>query len=208
MLTIASPNTDRLLLTPAELAAVVSSTIANDAAKLATLNRRVSAMLTRACKVATASATPPTLRLESVSETFRLKSQQECIVLARRPVVAITSVTENDTVLVADDDYEVDASAGLLYRLWEGVRACWPSGTIIVPYSAGWQTVPYDLRELACKLATVLSAETGRDPSLGSVDIPGVISETYRYGRPDDPLIPAEIMEGLHSGGYVNIVVG
>lgn len=207
MLTISSPNTDRLLLTSAELAAVVSKSVVGSAQMLSALNLRVSAMITRACKVATAGATPPTLRLESISETFRLKSQQECLVLARRPVVAITSVTENDTILVADDDYEIDASAGLLYRLWEGVRACWPCGTIVIPYSAGWQTVPYDLRELACKLATVLSAETGRDPSLGSVDIPGAISETYRYGRPDDPLIPAEIMEGLKLGGYVNTFV-
>lgn len=207
MLTISSPNTDRLLLTSAELAAVVAESVAKSPQALSALNRRVSAMITAACRVASAGATPPTLRLESVSETFRLKSQQECLVLARRPVVAIISVTENDTVLVADDDYEVDTSAGLLYRLWEGVRACWPCGTIVVPYSAGWQTVPYDLRELACKLATVLSAETGRDPSLGSMDIPRVIAETYRYGRPDDPLIPAEIMEGLERGGYVNYFV-
>lgn len=213
MLTISSPNTDRSLLTTAEVKAVVAANVASDSVKMTALINRVSALITAACRVARAGVIPPTLRLESVSETFRLRNynhshQHMPIILARRPVVAIASVTENDTVLVADTDYEVDEAAGLLYRLSNGVRRCWPCGTIVVAYSAGYETVPYDLRELACKLATMLSAESGRDPSLGSMNIPDVIELTYRYNRPDDPLIPAEIMQGLELGGYVNHWVG
>jgi hypothetical protein len=155
-----------------------------------------------------AGATPPTLRLEDVSDTYRLKSTQKELILSRRPVVTIASLVENSVTLTEGTDFECDTSAGLLYRLSSDCRICWPWGLIVATYNAGWQTVPQDLKELTCKLATMISSETGRDPSLGSMEIPGVISETYRYGRPDDPLIPAEIMEGLQRGGYVNTFVG
>ncbi len=205
MLTISSPNTDRLLLTPAELAAVVSPAIAGDSAKLTDLNLRVSALITKACNVVRSGATPPTLRLETVQETIELPKWQNKITLARRPVVTVTSVTENDVTLVEDDDYRLDASSGLLERRSDGFASKWfPCCDIVITYSAGWQTVPYDLRELACKLATMISAETGRDSSIGSESVPGVYEATYRYGRPDDPLVPAEIVEGLERGGYVN----
>lgn len=201
MLTIVTPNTGRLLLTRAEIAAVVSET---DGAKLDALNARVSAMITRECRVASVGATPPTLRLETVTDTYRLKSRQGELILSRRPVVEFTSVIEGETELTEGTDYECERSAGLLYRLSDDDRVLWSSGLIVVTYSAGWQTVPYDLRELACKLATMIASESGQNASLGSMEIPGVISETYRFGRPDDPLFPAEIMEGLQRGGYVN----
>jgi hypothetical protein len=205
MLTIVTANTDRLLLTRAEIAAVVSET---DGAKLDALNARVSALIVKACRVPSAGATPPTLRLEDVSDTYRLKSTQKELILSRRPVVTIASLVENSVTLTEGTDFECDTSAGLLYRLSSDCRICWPWGLIVATYNAGWQTVPQDLKELTCKLATMIAAETGRDPSLGSMEIPGVISESYRYGRPDDPLIPAEIMEGLQRGGYVNTFVG
>lgn len=205
MFSVTTENTDRLLLTRAEIGAVVSET---DPVKLDALNARVSALITRACKVAAAGPTPPTLRLEAVADTYRLKATQEALVLSRRPVVSFTSVVEAGTSLTEGTDYECDKSAGLLYRLSGDDRSCWSSGLIVVGYSAGWQTVPHDLRELACKLATMISSESGQNVSLGAMEIPGVISETYRFGRPDDPLIPLEIMEGLQRGNYVNIFIG
>lgn len=201
MLTIVTENTDRLLLTRAEIAAVVPE---SDNAALDALNARVSALIVKACNVARAGATPPTLRLESVSDTFRLKSLQDVLMLSRMPVVSFASLTEAGVSLTEGTDYECDRSAGLLYRLSGTERSSWACGTIVVSYSAGWQTVPHELRELACKLATMIASEGGRDASLGAMEIPGVISETYRFGRPDDPLVPAEIMEGLQRGGYVN----
>jgi hypothetical protein len=115
MLTISSPNTDRSLLTLAELRAAAGATDGSQDAVLTPLGNYVAAMITKACNVARAGAIPPTLRLETVSETFRLKSQQSSLVLARRPVVSFTSVTisssESDT-----SDYEYDAAAGVLYN--------------------------------------------------------------------------------------------
>lgn len=205
MLSIVTENTDRLLLTRAEIGAVVPET---DTAKLDALNARISALIVKACRVAAAGATPPTLRLEAVADTYRLKSSQEALVLSRMPIVSFASVVEAGTTLTEGTDFECDKSAGLLYRLSANDRSCWSSGLIVVSYSAGWQSVPHDLRELACKLATMIGSESGRDASLGGMEIPGVISETNRFGRPDDPLIPAEILEGLQRGGYVNRMIG
>lgn len=205
LLTIVTESTNRLLLTREEIAEVVAE---KDVAKLDALNARVSALIVKACRVASAGATPPTLRLETVTDTFRLKSFQDALMLSRRPVVTLSSAVEAGTTLTEGIGYECDRSSGLLYRLSEDDRTCWSSGLIVVTYSAGWQTVPHDLRELARKLATMISSESGRDASLGGMEIPGVVSETYRFGRPDDPLIPAEIMEGLQRGGYVNRWIG
>jgi len=205
LLTIVTESTNRLLLTREEIAEVVAE---KDVAKLDALNARVSALIVKACRVASAGATPPTLRLETVTDTFRLKSSQDVLMLSRRPVVTLSSVVEAGTTLTEGTGYECDRSSGLLYRLSQDDRTCWSSGLIVVTYSAGWQTVPQDLRELARKLATMISSESGRDASLGGMEIPGVVSETYRFGRPDDPLIPAEIMEGLQRGGYVNRWIG
>src|SRR3954471_20044209 len=109
MLTIASPNTDRSLLTLEEIrvAAGLAPTDNSKDATLVPLGAYVSASITSACKVAKSGVIPPTLRLETVTETFLFKSLQRSLVLARRAVTAITSVTENNSVL-STDDYTID----------------------------------------------------------------------------------------------------
>jgi len=155
MLTIATPALDLILLTLAEARAAVGVTDSSQDAQLEILRKRVSAAITAACRVASAGATPPTLRLEVVSDTYRLKSRHEALILSRRPVVTVSSVVEDGTTLAATD-YEVDASAGLLKRLSGDEYTCWSCGKIVVAYSAGWETVPEDLKEAASKLARVL----------------------------------------------------
>jgi hypothetical protein len=117
MLTIATPNTDRSLLTIAQLrvAAGLESTDSSRDATLIPLGAYISASITSACKVAKAGVIPPTLRLETVTETFLFKSLAKSLVLARRPVVEIVSVTQSDSLL-ADTDYTLDAASGVLYR--------------------------------------------------------------------------------------------
>lgn len=201
-LTVTTPATDYSLLTLAELRSAVGVTGTSKDTELRTLGNRVAALMAKACNIPSSGAYPPTLRLETLTETFRSSGYLNAIMLSRSPVVSIISLTEIDTVLGTTD---YDNSAGFIQRLSSGIPTIWASGVTTVVYQAGWATVPHDLRELASKLALLLWSEKGKDPSLGSVDIPGVISETYRYGRPDDPLIPAEIMEGLQRGNYVKI---
>jgi hypothetical protein len=80
---------------------------------------------------------------ETLTETFRparnCSSHGEFLILQRRPIASITSVTVDD-VAVDAAEYETDANPGLLYRLdSSGYRSCWYSAkSIIVVYLAGY----------------------------------------------------------------------
>lgn len=206
MFVVSAPAGDIALLSIAELRATVGATDGSKDAALTALGKRVAASITAACRVAPSGVTPPTLRLETIVETFRLKSRQNCLILARRPVVEITSAVE-DGVTLGADEYEVDAASGMLYRLSSDVRICWPGCKIVVTYSAGWQTVPDDLKLAAVKLAGVFWSEGERiDPNLKSVDIPGVISKEYWVAPSSDTLVPQEVLDLL--GPYMNHYIG
>jgi len=203
MLTVTTRAPDPTLLTLAEVSEAIGTDIHDSDAALRRLNARVSELLAGACGLERAGAAVLTLREETLTETIWLRCPIDVLYLARKPIVEVLTVTEGDSLLTVADDYEQNSERSLLRRQ-SGAASWWATGKIVVSYRAGYLVVPPGLKELAAKLATTLRAERGRDGSLGSVDIPGVIAETYRYGRPDDPLIPAEIMEGLKDGGYVN----
>lgn len=208
LLTVTTPADDLALLTVAELraAAGLAATDGSLDTELSALGRRVAASITAACRIARAGAVQPTLRSETLSETFRLSCERRELVLARRPIAEIASVTENGTVLESAA-YESDDAAGLLYRLSADTRACWPAVKIVIAYTAGWATVPPDLALAASKLAATVRAEDRRaDPNLRSEEIPGVISQTWWVGPKDDPAIPGEVLDLL--GPYINPVIG
>lgn len=197
MLTVTSPASDRSLLTVAELRAAVGISDASQDAVLTALGDRAAASIVRACAVVSVGATPPTLRQETLSETYRLKSHQNCLILSRRPVVTVSSIEVDDVALSATD-YEVDASAGLLYRLCGDRIDTWSCGKVVVVYSAGFDVIPDDLKLAASKLVAALWSEGERvDSSLKRESIPGVIDREWWVGPSDDPLIPAEVMDLL-----------
>lgn len=201
MLTVTTPASDPTLLTLDEVAEAIGGSSLSSAALLR-LNQRVSELLAGACGMERAGASILTLREETYSETVWLHCPVDVLFLSRKPIVELLTVTEGEDLLVVTDDYEQNSERSIV-RMQSGCVSWWASGKTIATYRAGYATVPPGLKELAAKLVNTLHAERGRDPSLGSMDIPGVISETYRYGRPDDPLVPAEIMEGLVRGGFV-----
>ena len=69
ILTVTTAATDRALLTTAELRDAVGASL-NDP-QLMTLGNRVAGAIARACGVAEAGTIPVTLRLETLTETFR-----------------------------------------------------------------------------------------------------------------------------------------
>jgi hypothetical protein len=200
-LTIVTPNTDRSLLTLGERRAAAGVSDGSRDAELTALGNYVDAMITKACQVARAGAAPPTLRLESVSETYRLKSTQTCLIVARFPVVEFGDVVENDTVL-ADAEYEIDGRC--IYRISNGARTCWPCGAVVVPYSAGYAVVPADLKYAAMKFMQGELSRGSRDPLLRSVSIPDVISKDYWVDPGKDTVVPADVLTLLDDGGYIN----
>lgn len=204
ILTVVDPASDPKLLSAEEMRAAVGVRDSSKDAELATLNARLSAAIARACRVAQAGTAVPTLRRETLEETYRFKSSQDKLVLSRFPVESILSVTENDVSLDPDYDLEIDASTGFVYRLNNDHRVCWPCGKVVLRYKAGWGDVPDDLKLAASKFALILYSESTRDPALKSIQIEGVSRREYWVGPQSDPLIPAEIMDLLRAGGYIN----
>lgn len=217
MLTIASPNTDRSLLTLAELRAAIGVSDSSKDATLVPLGDYVSAMITSACKVAKSGVIPPTLRLETVTETFLFKSLQRSLVLARRPVVDIVSVTTSGSD-ISDADFTVDAAAGVLYRsngegCWiselYGRCSYWSCGNTVIEYSAGYEVVPADMKYAAIKFVQAENTTGSRDPNLKSLRIDGVSER--QWWVPDKSsntsAVPGEVMDILIRGGYTNTVI-
>lgn len=200
ILTVTTAATDLLLLTEAE-ARQATGKASGDDAKILQLRKAVSAAITSRCNVWASGAVPPTLRLETLSQQDRLECPLEQIRLVRRPVIEITSATENGTAL-ASTDYELESSTGLLRRLCSDYPSWWCPPKVVVTYRAGWATVPENLRSAAMKLATVVWTEAGRASGLKSVEIPDVITEEYWVGPSDDPLFSKEIEDLL--ADYIN----
>jgi hypothetical protein len=207
MLTVTTAATDRTLLTLAEIQAATGATDAVDAAALAVLNARVAAAIARECCVSVDGVTPPTLRLEVLTEAFRLDRIDDnsrltlpigYVLLSRGPIVSITSVVE-DGVTLPTDEYEINTTNRRLYRMdGDDERTSWASAKITVAYTAGFATVPDDLKLAASKLARILWTEEGpnaREPGLKRHSVDGVGEREYWVAPNDEPLMSREIAE-------------
>lgn len=194
--TVTTPASELSLLTVEELRAAIGVTDTSQDAALTTLGLRLSASIAEQCGVASDGVHPVTLLSETCSEVFRPARHQQDLILARRPVGEITSVTENGTMLDAAD-YEIRRGSGILTRLSGDRFSCFPCGKITIVYVAGFETVPDDLKLAASKLAAALYSETARDPNLKRIDIPDVEMREYWVGPSDDPLLSAEISDLL-----------
>jgi hypothetical protein len=198
-LTITTPAPDYNLLTASELrlSVGVGSADTSQDATLTPIGLRVSAAIARACNVATAAASPATLRSETLTERFRLDGWRRSLRLSRRPVTAITSIVEAGVTLTADD-YEMDASAGMIDRLSGDCVTCWAIGRTTVVYVAGWATVPDDLKLAASKLTQAYYATSGDyNPLLRSEEVPDVHKYSFNApgtdGAGDGSALPAEV---------------
>jgi hypothetical protein len=208
VLSVTTAAADLTLLSIAEMRAAANLTDGSRDTELRTIAAYTAAVITKACRVSTDGAAPPTLRLESLSDTYRLKSSQNCLILSRVPVVELTTVTENDVELDPATDYEVEASSGLLYRLSGDARICWPCGVIVVEYDAGWETVPDDLKYAAIKFIKAGLQQDDRDPLLKRKVTQGVSEYEWWVDPTKESVIPGEVMDILERGGYVNTWIG
>lgn len=207
MLTVTTAATDLTLLTVAERRAAVGVADASRDAELLTLEARVAAAITAACKVARNGTVPPTLRLETLTETLRPTVERCEIILSRRPIVSVTSITEDGTAVVAAD-YEIESGAGMLRRLSGDEPTIWAAAKIVVVYVAGWATVPEELKLAAAKFMQAEIQQGTRDPMLKSKTTEGVSSYEWWVDPTNDSVIPAEVMDILQRGGYVNNWIG
>lgn len=165
-LAIATPAPDRTLLTIEEMRAATNVVGGSDDARLTDLQKRIAASITAECNIAIGSGADPTLRRERVIQTFR-RVDVEYLVLSRRHNVSIDSIVVDDETL-AVGDYEVEAEAGLLWRLRDDCPRRWRGQKVVVTYFAGFENVPDDLKLAASDFVRFAWLESKRDPALRS----------------------------------------
>jgi hypothetical protein len=122
---------------------------------------------------------------EVVQQLWRPICWAEVLILRRRPVTAISSITE-DGVAVAAGDRELDADAGMLWRLSSDARSTWRASKIVASYTAGYRvpdqqdpTLPADIQRAAVLTVAAMYHARGRDPSLRSESSEGVGSRSW-----------------------------
>lgn len=188
---------------------IVSVTVASDESALTTLERVKSELgitgtdaardLVLSAKINEASddieaALGFRVPLESVSEVVWLENNDlhpEFLVLDRTPVVSIASVTVDD-VLADPSTYRIDSATGQLYALCNGYPSRWIfCKSVVVAYSGGYSlpidegadcTLPAGIQGACVELMSDYWAAKGRDPSVKSEEIPGVIRTDYWVG--------------------------
>jgi len=125
------------------------------------------------------------------------------IVLGRRPVISIASITENGTE-VDPSDYELFATDGRVKRLSSGLPSAWPCTLIVVNYTAGWKlpgdgagvtgpALPSPIEEAVIEGIQAKRAARTRDMGIKSENIPGIREVQYVVAAPgyDLPLPPS-----------------
>lgn len=173
-LTITTPATSFALLTQEEMRDAAGVTGTTYDATLAKLEARCAASIMAECNIAVGSGGDPTLRQETLTETFR-RVDVEQLVLARRHGVTITSVVQDSVTLTAAD-YLVDPEGGMLIRLSSDSPTRWCASKIVVVYKAGFTTIPGDLKQAAMDFLSAAYRESSRDPFVKSeeIEIPDV----------------------------------
>lgn len=102
------------------------------------------------------------------------------LMLSRFPIVTVTSVTENAVTLVDGTDFRIDADKGQLVRIdGSGYPRSWPSYPIVVTYSAGYATIPFDVVDAVLRMVKNRFFMRQRDPSLRQQNVPGVLEQTF-----------------------------
>jgi hypothetical protein len=111
-------------------------------------------------------------------------------VLRLNPVNSIVSVTEDGVALVGGDDYEVDLRAGLLYRLFSGLRGDWWR-SVVIQYVVGWNlpeeatpNLPADVESVCLALVRAAWFSRSRDPFLRTETTEGVGTVQYQIAAP------------------------
>lgn len=167
------------------------TTLANVKAELGITDGGSDAVLSRYISGASQAAAQFCNRVfpsETVSEQFLPRRYDRFICsgvaplqLWRWPLITVTSVTEDDVLLVADQDFLVDAKNGQLTRVdsSSGFPRTWPNVAIVVVYSAGYASIPADLEDAIIRMVTKRWSAKGRDSTLKQQSIPGVLEQTF-----------------------------
>lgn len=176
MLTVVTEATNLALIDIAVVRTVLGIDGTGEDDALNSYISRASDVIARHCKRAFA--------LETVEETFRPDQCLRELVLARYPVVEVTSIVENGDTLSASD-YEVNKASGCITRL-HGDRPChWSTWKTVATYSAGYvlpAETPQALQQACLQLVKSFYLGADRDPLIRSESVTPMSSASYFGG--------------------------
>lgn len=170
----------RLLTTVDDLKAMLNDTPDAPDEKLLTAITQASAAIETACNRVFAK--------QRYAETLRLDGALDVISLQHYPASIVSIV--HDGVTLDAEDWELDAKAGLLYRL-DGSDAPldWTGEKIVVTYDGGYvlpsftggsgEPLPADLQRACQILAKTSWQNDGRDVSVLRETVPDILDITY-----------------------------
>lgn len=182
---VTTPATDLTILSVQELRVAAGLAI-DDRSKdttLAQYGKEVAAEIVQDCGVASDGSHTPTLRSEVCADVFRLKCSADALFLSRRHVTAIASIAEDGAAALTATGFRFDAERGKLIRLINDKDACWTASKIEVAYTAGFSSVPDDLKAEAKSRIQIKISEASRDPMARELrkEIPGVLMTQTAY---------------------------
>lgn len=134
--------------------------------------------------------------------------QSESLLLRRKAISIVTSVTLDDTVL-DPSEYYLDADEGSLHRLDTSGYPCnwWFCKAIAIAYTAGYvlpgnpgSNLPPAVEGATVELVQSFWFNRGRDPSLRTSESVGVSRREYWVGTVGDPeLLPPSVLRRISS---------
>lgn len=192
---------DLQLLTIEEMRALAGETGGAMDEPFTALGLRVASSIASECNITAGIGGRPTLRRETLTETFR-GVRSTSLYLARRHDVEITSITEDDAALDGSE-YEVEPESGLVTRLSGDCQVRWCASKVVVVYEAGFDDIPHDLKQAAMDCFRAFLQETGRDPLVKSeeIDIDGIERRKIDYWV---GAVPGK----THEGAVPDVVAG
>jgi hypothetical protein len=174
--------------------------------------RQVTASVQQFCnRVFALQSYEEVIRPERDRRPYLLPNGSNPLGLSKKPLIAVTAVTENGVALVAGTDYEVDFEAGFLYRLDGAGNPClWPSLKIVVDYDAGYVlpatdrdvaavTLPADLEDAAIRLVKARFLAQTRDPYLKADEVAGIGRQEFWIAQGDDGNMPPDVTDILEN---------
>jgi len=134
-----------------------------------------------------------------------LPNRRDSYLVSNGPLVSVTSVNENGTVLVSGTDFEVDVANGILYRLDSfGNPTDWVTFPLTIVYVGGYtlppaspSTLPPDLEDAVIRMIKSKWFARDRDPMLKEEDIAGIGREVYWIGAPGDGSMTPDVTDIL-----------
>jgi hypothetical protein len=194
---ITLPTDDRSLvsLEDAKAALGITGTSSDDAVLSAIL--RASDLISRQCGLDAVGNTPPSLKSEDITETFR--GTWGCSLMLSRGFVSTIYMVTEGTAELGETDYFLQGR--MLTRLRSDDNAAWTAGKIVVEYAAGFSEVPEDLQQICLDVIREQWSAASRDPLLRSETVDGVGRMDFQVGglaRDTRGALPPALAAALH----------